>query len=114
EHTVRAYTVAVRDFLLWYRDEEGRSPTLADLTPIALLGYRNELQHERGKSTSTVNTRLAGLRAFCGWLACYQRDVPFTNQNRLVFEVELPLWDPKGPPAGPAGPLARRLPRPDP
>ncbi len=68
EHTVRAYTVAVRDFLLCYRDEEGRSSTLADLTPIALLGYRNELQHGRGKSTSTVNTRLAGLRAFCGWL----------------------------------------------
>ncbi len=63
EHTVRAYAVAVRDFLLWYRDEEGRSPTLADLTPIALLGYRNELQHEQAKSTSTVNTRLAGLRS---------------------------------------------------
>ncbi len=36
EHTVRAYAGAVRDFLLWYRDEEVRSPTLADLTPIAL------------------------------------------------------------------------------
>ena len=67
-HTVRAYAGAVRDFLSWYRDEEGRSPTLADLTPIALLGYRNELQHGRGMSTSTVNTRLAGLRSFCGWL----------------------------------------------
>ncbi len=67
-HTVRAYSGAVRDFLLWYRDEEGRSPTLADLTPIALLGYRNELQHEQAKSTSTVNTRLAGLRSFCAWL----------------------------------------------
>ncbi len=52
----------------WCRDEEGSSPTLADLTPIALLGYRNELQRGRGKPTSTVNTRLAGLRAFCGWL----------------------------------------------
>ena len=67
-HTVRAYVGAVRDFLSWYESEEGRSPTLADLTPIALLGYRNELQHGQGKSTSTVNTRLAGLRSFCGWL----------------------------------------------
>ncbi len=67
-HTVRAYSGAVRDFLLWYGNEEGRSLVLADLTPIALLGYRNELQHEQAKSTSTVNTRLAGLRSFCGWL----------------------------------------------
>ncbi len=67
-HTVRAYLGSVRDFLLWYSNEEGRLPDLPDLTPIALLGYRNELQHEQGKSTSTVNTRLAGLRSFCGWL----------------------------------------------
>ncbi len=67
-HTVRAYGVAVRDFLSWYRNEEGHLPDLSDLTPITLLGYRNELQHERAKSTSTVNTRLAGLRSFCGWL----------------------------------------------
>ncbi len=67
-HTVRAYTGAVRGFLLWYESEEGRSPDLSDLTPIALLGYRNELQLRRARSTSTVNTRLAGLRSFCGWL----------------------------------------------
>ncbi|MDP9481439.1 MAG: hypothetical protein M3R38_38215, partial [Actinomycetota bacterium] len=54
-HTVRAYAGAVRDFLLWYRNEEGRLPGLTDLTPIALLGYRNELQHGRVKTTSTVN-----------------------------------------------------------
>jgi site-specific recombinase XerD len=81
-HTVRAYAVAVRDFLSWYRDEEGRSPTLADLTPIALLGYRNELQHERGKSTSTVNTRLAGLRSFCGWLV-EREHLPADPSSRL-------------------------------
>lgn len=67
-HTVRAYAGAVRGFLLWYRNEEGRPPEFLDLTPIALLGYRNELQHRRAKSTSTVNTRLAGLRSFCSWL----------------------------------------------
>ncbi len=58
----------MRDFLVWYESEEGRVPQLQDLTPIALLGYRNELQHGRAKSPSTVNTRLAGLRSFCGWL----------------------------------------------
>ena len=42
-HTVQAYEGSVRGFLSWYRGEEGRLPDLADLTPIALLGYRNEL-----------------------------------------------------------------------
>ncbi len=67
-HTMRAYLSGVRGFLSWYESEEGRVPQLQDLTPIALLGYRNELQHGRAKSTSTVNTRLAALRSFCGWL----------------------------------------------
>ncbi len=81
-HTVRAYVGGVRDFMVWYHDEEGRSPTLADLTPIALLGYRNELQHEQAKSTSTVNTRLAGLRSFCGWLV-EQGHLPADPSSRL-------------------------------
>ena len=65
---MRAYESAVRGFLSWYRGEKGRLPDLADLTPIALVGSRNELQHARARSTSNVNTRLAGLRSFCGWL----------------------------------------------
>ena len=71
-HTVQAYVGAVRGFLSWYRSwyrgEEGRLPDLAYLTPTALLEYRNELEHARAKSTSTVNTRPAGLRSFCCWL----------------------------------------------
>ncbi len=81
-HTVRAYSGAVRDFLLWYESEEGHPPHLHDLTPIVLLGYRNELQHEQAKSTSTVNTRLAGLRAFCGWLV-ERRHLPADPSSRL-------------------------------
>ncbi len=81
-HTVRAYVGAVRDFLLWYSNEEGRLPDLPDLTPIALLGYRNELQHEQGKPTSTVNTRLAGLRSFCRWLV-ERGHLPVDPSSRL-------------------------------
>ncbi len=33
------------------------------------MSYRNELQHRRGKSASTVNTQLAALRSWCSWLA---------------------------------------------
>ncbi len=57
-------------------------PDLSDLTPIALLGYRNDLQHGRAKSTSTVNTRLAGLRSFCGWLV-EQGPLPADPASRL-------------------------------
>ncbi len=81
-HTVRAYVGAACGFLLWYESAEGRLPLLADLTPIALLGYRNELQHTQGKSTNTVNTRLAGLRCFCGWLV-ERGHLPVDPSSRL-------------------------------
>jgi len=41
---------------------------LAALTPIALIGYRNELQHEQHKSISTINLHISALRAWCGWM----------------------------------------------
>src|SRR6185436_9704209 len=41
---------------------------LEALTPIALIGYRNYLQHEQQKSVSTINLRISALRAWCDWL----------------------------------------------
>lgn len=41
---------------------------MSHLTPIALIGYRNELQHEQHKSISTINLRISALRAWCAWL----------------------------------------------
>jgi site-specific recombinase XerD len=67
-NTVRLYGTAVQYFLAWYEDEEHRSLMLDDLTPIALVGYRNHLQHHQAKATSTVNGHVAVLRAWCGWL----------------------------------------------
>ena len=70
--TLRAYRAAVHGFLAWYAAEEGRSPLLADLSPIALQGWRGALQHGHGdapaRATATVNARLAALRAWCAWL----------------------------------------------
>jgi len=48
--TVKKYTQAVAHFLAWYEREERMPLQLAALTPIALIGYRNELQHEQHKS----------------------------------------------------------------
>jgi len=66
--TVKKYTQAVFHFLAWHEQEERVPFKLAALTPIALIGYRNELQHEQHKSVSTINLRVSALRAWCAWL----------------------------------------------
>jgi len=47
--TVKKYTQAVMRFLAWYEQEEHAPLSLEGLTPIALIGYRNELQHAQHK-----------------------------------------------------------------
>lgn len=64
--TLRRYAGALRHFLAWYEDEESRPLTLADLHPITLVGYRGTLQQTA--ATSTVNTHVCALRAWCAWL----------------------------------------------
>src|SRR6266496_1281720 len=66
--TIKKYTQAVVHFLSWYEQEERVSLQLATLTPIALIGYRNVLQHEEHKSMSTINLRVSALRVWCAWL----------------------------------------------
>jgi len=45
--TIKKYTQAVVRFLAWYEREEQALLQLSSLTPIALIGYRNELQHKQ-------------------------------------------------------------------
>jgi site-specific recombinase XerD len=66
--TIRRYKSAVEGFLAWYAREEQRPLTFVTLTPIALVGYRNELQRTQGRATSTVNGHLSALRVWCVWL----------------------------------------------
>ena len=66
--TIRRYKSAVEGFLSWYERCEQRPLTFATLTPIALVGYRNEVQRTQGRATSTVNGHLSALRAWCAWL----------------------------------------------
>ncbi len=67
--TVRKYTQAVAHFLAWYEGEEQAPLFLESITPIALIGYRNELQHAQHKSTNTINLQVSALRTWCGWMA---------------------------------------------
>ncbi len=64
--TVRRYRGAVAHFLAWYEEVDGHAPTRGDLHPITLADYRGALQD--ASATSTVNTHLAALRAWCAWL----------------------------------------------
>jgi site-specific recombinase XerD len=66
--TIRKYTQAVAHFCAWYRQEEQAPLTLSTLTPMALIGYRNELQLEQHKSISTINLHISALHAWCGWM----------------------------------------------
>lgn len=66
--TIKKYTQAVLHFLAWYEREERTPLQCTALTPIALIGYRNELQHELHKSVSTINVRISALRTWCAWL----------------------------------------------
>lgn len=67
-NTVRSYRSAIQHFLAWYLSEEQRPLTLDDMTPIAFISYRNYLQHQQAKATSTVNAHVAALRRWCAWL----------------------------------------------
>jgi site-specific recombinase XerD len=64
--TLRRYQSALQRFLSWYEEVEHHPLAIEDLTPIALVGYRNALQ--KTESPSTVNTHLSALRAWCKWL----------------------------------------------
>lgn len=75
--TVRKYTQAIAHFFSWYEREEHIPLTLESLTPIALISYRNDLQHVRRKSTSTINLHVSALRAWCDWM---------TEQGYLVAD----------------------------
>lgn len=78
--TIRRYRGAVAHFLAWYERVDGRAPTLDDLHPITLAGYRGMLQD--GAATSTVNTHLSALRAWCAWLHA-QGYLPVDPARRL-------------------------------
>lgn len=67
--TIRRYKSAVEGFLVWYQKKEHRPLTIASLTPIVLVGYRNYVQDTQRRATSTVNGQISALRTWCAWLA---------------------------------------------
>src|SRR3989442_1781679 len=60
------YRSAVCAFLSWYEQENLEPFDPKHVTPIDLIGYRNQLQQQA--STSTVNVHVCAMRSFCAWL----------------------------------------------
>jgi site-specific recombinase XerC len=75
--TVKKYIQTLKQFLAWYEQQEHTPLHISVLTPIALIGYRNELQHEQHLSTNTINLRISVLRVWCAWL---------TNQGYIATD----------------------------
>jgi site-specific recombinase XerD len=94
-HTIRLYRVAVEHFLLWYGQAEQRPLTLDDLTPIALVGYRNSLQHQLFRAPNTINAHVAALRAWCSWLSTFGH-LPANPAARLHTLGRQASTSPKG------------------
>ncbi len=65
--TVTAYTAAARDFAAWFTQHTGRALTPALVTPLDVKAYRAYLLDERELQPASVNTYLAGVRAYARW-----------------------------------------------
>ena len=65
--TVRAYTVALRDFATWFQHTTGNPLTPTALTPLDVREYRQHLTVVRRLKPATVNQYLAGVRAYARW-----------------------------------------------
>ena len=68
-HTRRAYSQALEEFLIWFRDVPGR-----EFNKAAVQKYRSELQ-AKGLAPSSINVRLSAIAAWrwkrpttIGWL----------------------------------------------
>ena len=66
QRTAQRYAGIIARFMNWYEDQEKRSFDIDDLTPLALVAYRNDLQ--KVQSPATVNVHVSALRTWCAWL----------------------------------------------
>jgi site-specific recombinase XerD len=65
--TVRAYSIALRDFTTWFRQTTGQEIAPEHITPLDVKQYRQHLTAVRRLKPATVNNYLAGIRAYARW-----------------------------------------------
>jgi hypothetical protein len=64
----KSYRAAIGAFASWHRKHEPGPLAMAAVTPLCVRSYRDHLRDEAHKSASTIDVRLAALRAYYGYL----------------------------------------------
>jgi integrase/recombinase XerC len=67
EATIKHYHHDLRQFTRWFKQTNGRQPTLKTITPIDVRAYRSYMQNTKGYKPATINRRLQALRVLCRW-----------------------------------------------
>lgn len=65
--TIRAYSVAMRDFAVWFSQTNGKTLSPEMITSLDVKQYRGRLQTVRRLKAATINNYLAGIRAYARW-----------------------------------------------
>lgn len=93
EVTIKNYRSQLTKFMGWLLDHSGTDDPKT-ITSIDAVEYRRYLQDERGLKPGSINTALATIEAFCGWM----REEGYLSHNpldkvRKVEEVkQAPKW----------------------
>jgi integrase/recombinase XerC len=92
KHTVQGYMMDVRIFSDWFEETNREKLTPEKFTPVDLRLYRQNLLN-KGAQPSTINRRLAGLRAFGSMLV--KNGVISSNPAEGIRMVEKQRLSPK-------------------
>lgn len=94
ELTVTAYLVDIQNFAAWFEQTSGRGAHVERMTPTDIKDYRAWLQTTRQQKPSSVNRRLAALRAFFNWAVQEDRvgRNPLNGLKPLRQQEAPPRW----------------------
>lgn len=92
-YTVNGYRRNVEWFFAWLKEQTGRDMPLAEVTTFDVQRYRDHLI-DAGHKPSTINRRLAALRAFFAWAA--EQDHTAINPAAGIKSIQHKRRAPKG------------------
>jgi site-specific recombinase XerD len=94
ELTVTAYLVDIRNFATWFTQTQGREAHVERVAPTDIKDYRAWLQTTQQQKPSSVNRRLAALRAFFKWAVQEDRigRNPLNGLKPLRQQESPPRW----------------------
>jgi integrase/recombinase XerC len=92
--TVESYRQDLAVFGRWFEGSNGEPFTAKAVTPADLREYRSHLQAVERRKPSTINRKLAALRAFFSWAHADQRiqESPTDSIKGVKSEPAAPRW----------------------